>query len=42
MKKQSNVARGMILANTGKKQVFRDRRERRMKDARRKKEIYND
>lgn len=30
----SNVARGMILAGTGKKQVFGDRRRKRSKDAR--------
>jgi hypothetical protein len=36
--KQSNVAKGMILAGTGKKQVFRDRRNRRSKDARKRKE----
>jgi len=32
--KASNVARGMILAGTGKKQVFQDRRKKRSKDAR--------
>lgn len=31
----SNVARGMILAGTGKKQVFGDRRRKRSKDAKR-------
>lgn len=34
--KQSNVARGMILSGTGKKQVFRHRTERRAKDRARK------
>jgi len=32
---KSNVAKGMILAGTGKKQVFQDRRKKRSKDARR-------
>ena len=31
---RSMVAMGMITAGTGKKQVFRDRRDRRAKDAR--------
>lgn len=37
----SNVARGMILAGTGRKQVFRDKRNRRPKDARRVREQYD-
>lgn len=40
---KSNVAKGMIVAKTGIKKVFRDRRERRMKDAKRswKREDHN-
>ena len=35
------VARDMIAEGTGKKQVFKDRRDKRNKDARRKKEWLN-
>jgi hypothetical protein len=31
-KSRSNVAKGMILAGTGKKQIFKDKRDHRSKD----------
>jgi len=33
--RRNNVARGMIETNQGKKQVFRDKRDRRLKDYKR-------
>lgn len=39
---RNHVAREMILAGTGKSQVMRDRRNRRPKDARRKRELFDE
>ena len=40
--KASNVARGMILAGTGKAQVFQDKRLKRSKDARAKRRAFGE
>jgi hypothetical protein len=39
-KVRNNVAWGMITSGTGRSQVFRDKRDRRSKDARRKREQF--
>ena len=38
--RRNNVAMGMIMAGTGKAQVFQDRRNKRAKDARKRREDY--
>ena len=39
---RNHVAMGMITAGTGRAQVFRDRRDRRAKDARRKRQDFQE
>ena len=38
--RRNNVAMGMIMAGTGKSQVFQDKRNKRPKDARRQRDDY--